>query len=45
MNNRKRIAVLVGQAEDAYQEQFICGFLSQVFKFNYDVCVFAMYEK
>ncbi|MBQ9983039.1 MAG: EAL domain-containing protein [Lachnospiraceae bacterium] len=45
MNTRKRIAVLVGQAEENYQQLFIEGFLKQAFEFNYDVCVFAMYQK
>ena len=42
MNSRKRIAVLVGQAEESYQEQFISGFLTQAFKYDCDVCVFAV---
>lgn len=45
MNKRKRIAILVGQAEEEYQEQFISGFLSQIFKENCDVCVFATYQR
>ena len=45
MNSRKRIAVLVGQAEESYQEQFISGFLTQAFKYDCDVCVFAMYQR
>jgi len=45
MNSRKRIAVLVGQAEESYQEQFISGFLTQAFDYDCDVCVFAMYQR
>lgn len=45
MSSRKRIAILIGQAEAEYQEQFISGFLSRAFSYNYDVCVFAMYQR
>lgn len=45
MDCRKRIALLVGQAEEEYQEKFISGFLSQVFAMDYDVCVFAVYQR
>uniref|UniRef100_UPI00405689FA EAL domain-containing protein n=1 Tax=Acetatifactor sp. TaxID=1872090 RepID=UPI00405689FA len=45
MDRRKRIAILVGQAEEEYQEQFISGFLEKVFAYDFDVCVFAMYQR
>ncbi len=45
MEKRKRIGLLVGQAEENYQKLFIEGFLSQAFEYDYDVCVFAMYQK
>jgi len=45
MKQRKRIAVLAGQPEEAYQEQFLSGFLSKAFEYDYDVCVFAMYQR
>ena len=45
MDKRRKIAVLVGQAYEYYQSSFIEGFLSEVFAGDYDVCVFAMYEK
>ena len=45
MGKRKRIGLLVGQAEENYQKLFIEGFLQQAFEYDYDVCVFAMYQK
>lgn len=45
MSKRMRIALLVGQAEEAYQEQFISGFLEHTFENDWDVCVFAMYQR
>lgn len=45
MKERKRIALLVGQPEEDYQKLFIQGFLEQGFLYNYDVCIFAMYQK
>ncbi len=44
MSNRKRIAILVGQADEHYQKQFIEGFFTQAFQNDYDVCVFSMYR-
>ncbi len=40
-----RIAVLVGQADEQYQSEFLKGFLKQAFEKNADVCVFSMYIK
>lgn len=45
MKKRKRIALLVGQADENYQKLFIEGFLKQGFDYDYDVCVFSMYQK
>lgn len=42
---RKRIALLLGQADEYYQERFIKGFLKQAFEDDMDVCVFSMYIK
>ncbi|MBR1898826.1 MAG: EAL domain-containing protein [Oscillospiraceae bacterium] len=45
MQRRKRIALFVGQADEAYQSRFITGFLKKSFAAQYDVCIFAMYRK
>lgn len=45
MSRRKRVAILVGQADEYYQAEFICGFEKQAFSFDWDVCVFSMYQK
>lgn len=45
MARRKRIAVLMSQLEEQYQNGFIEGFFSQAFKYDYDVCVFASHQK
>ncbi|MBO6260184.1 MAG: EAL domain-containing protein [Lachnospiraceae bacterium] len=42
---RKRIALLLGQAEEFYQYRFIDGFLRQTFDADLDVCIFSMYLK
>ncbi|MCR4605173.1 MAG: EAL domain-containing protein [Eubacterium sp.] len=42
---KKRIAILVGQAEEEYQSRFIKGCLEQAFVSGFDVCVFSMYRK
>ena len=42
---RKRLAVLVGQADESFQSRFISGFISQAFDFGKDVLVFSMYKK
>ena len=42
---RKRIAVLMGQPEEYAHERFLKGFLEEAFKLDYDVCVFAMFIK
>ncbi len=44
MSRRKRIAIIVGQAEEYYQKHFIEGFFSEAFKNDCDVCVFSMYR-
>jgi len=45
MGRRKRVAILVGQADEYYQTEFICGFEKRAFSFDWDVCVFSMYQK
>lgn len=45
MNNRKRIALFVGQADESYQNRFISGFIKNAFAGNCDVCIFSMYRK
>ncbi len=45
MVRRKRVAILVGQGDEYYQAEFICGFEKQAFSFDWDVCVFSMYQK
>lgn len=45
MEKRKKIALLVGQPEENYQNLFIQGFLNQAFARDWDVCIFAMYQK
>ncbi len=44
-DRRKRIALLVGQADEDYQSRFICGFLNHAFEYDMDVCIFSMYHK
>lgn len=41
----KRIAVLVGQADEPYQQEFIRGIKKQAFANGYDVCIFSMFIK
>ena len=45
MEQRKRIAILVGQAEEETQSGFISGFLESAFGYNFDVCIFSMFRK
>ena len=45
MADRKKIALLLGQADENYQEQFIRSFLTQAFSDDMDVCIFSMYLK
>ena len=42
---RKKLALLLGQAEEGYQNSFIDGVMKQAFNYDYDVCVFSMYIK
>ena len=44
MGRRKRIAILVGQADEYYQAEFICGFEKQAFAYDWDVLIFSTYE-
>ena len=43
--DRMRIAVLLGQADEQYQSEFLKGFLKEAYANNADVCVFSMYIK
>ena len=45
MKRRRRVAILVGQADEYYQAEFISGFEEQAFSYDWDVCVFSMYQK
>ncbi len=45
MGMRKRLALLVGQPEENQQGLFIKGFLKEAFGCDFDVCIFAMYQK
>ena len=42
---RKRIALLMGQADESYQSAFTTGFLKKAFGYDMDVCIFSMYRK
>ncbi|MBR4759143.1 MAG: EAL domain-containing protein [Lachnospiraceae bacterium] len=42
---RKRIALLCGQADEAYQREFISGVMEKAFEADMDVCVFSMFIK
>ncbi|MBR3306548.1 MAG: EAL domain-containing protein [Lachnospiraceae bacterium] len=43
MGERKRIALLMGKADDEYQSRFIRGFFEKAFSEGFDVCVFSMH--
>ena len=45
MDIRKKIAILIAQVEESGQTLFIQGFLEHAFKYDYDVCVFSMFQK
>lgn len=45
MSVRKRIAILVGEAEEEYPKNFLLGFLQKTFSYDMDVCVFSMYRR
>lgn len=45
MSVRRRIALLIGQSDEFYQQRFIDGFLNQAFSDDFDVCIFSMYLK
>lgn len=42
---RKRLALFVGQADEAYQSRFIKGFNEKALAADHDVCIFSMYRK
>lgn len=41
----KKLALLLAQADEDYQKDFIKGVLSRAFSYGYDVCVFSMFIK
>lgn len=43
--SRKRLCVLIAQAEENTQNHFMQGFLEEAFGMDYDVCVFSMFLK
>ena len=43
--SRKKLALFVGQADEAYQSHFISGFNRKAIAADYDVCIFSMYRK
>ena len=45
MADRKRIALLLAQADEYYQAQFVEGFIGKAFEHNSDVLVFGSYLK
>lgn len=45
MGIKGKIALLVGQADEAYQQEFISGVMKRAFDSGYSVCVFSMYIK
>ena len=45
MANRKRIALLLGQADEYYQAQFVEGFTGKAFEHDADVLIFSSYLK
>ena len=42
---RKKLALFVGQADEAYQSRFIKGFNKKALAAGFDVCIFSMYRK
>ena len=42
---RRKLALLVAQADEEYQSDFISGALEKAFSYDTDICVFSMYIK
>lgn len=42
---RRRVGILLAQAEEKNQSSFIEGFLKEAFALNFDVCVFSMHMR
>ena len=42
---RRKLAILVGHADETGQSRFIKGFLQQAFADDSDVFIFSMYRK
>ena len=45
VKSRSRLALFVGQADEAYQSRFISGFNKKALADGFDVCIFSMYRK
>ncbi|MBR5682811.1 MAG: EAL domain-containing protein [Ruminococcus sp.] len=45
VRSRNRLALFVGQADEAYQSRFISGFNKKALADDNDVCIFSMYRK
>lgn len=45
MHKRRRIAFLVGQVDEYYQTGVIRGFEERAFLYDFDTCIFSMYQK
>ena len=43
--SKKKLAVLLGQIEEPYQQDFIEGVNKRAFELGFDVCVFTMFIK
>lgn len=43
--SRKRLGVIIGQAEENMQRSFLQGFMQEAYTLDYDVCVFSMQQK
>ncbi|MCR4696698.1 MAG: hypothetical protein K5654_05230, partial [Lachnospiraceae bacterium] len=42
---RKRICVLLAQLEEKTQKSFSKAFIKEAYSYNYDVCIFSMFQK
>ena len=42
---RKRIGVLLAQLEENTQKRFMRAFMKEAYDYDYDICVFSMYQK
>lgn len=42
---RKRIGILAAQIEENTQNRFLKAFLTEAYAYDYDICIFSMYQK